>query len=175
MSDQLPAEVVARKDFPLSFRGFDQQEVRAHLERLAREIEGLRAREADLLGRIAALEDEATREPDEAMLEKALGQEATRVLHVAREGAAAIRAKAEEDAAAARAEAASMVDASRDDAEQRAAKIVDEARARADAMLADATAGRDRVLADIDRLRVARDRLAASFEEVRRALEIGEA
>ncbi|HVM53068.1 MAG TPA: hypothetical protein VM262_07720, partial [Acidimicrobiales bacterium] len=47
--------------------------------------------------------------------------------------------------------------------------------ARADAMLADATAGRDRVLADIDRLRVARDRLAASFEEVRRALEIGEA
>jgi DivIVA domain-containing protein len=187
------ADIEARKDFPLSFRGFDQAEVRAHLAQLTAELGGLREREATLRARVAELESAPAADLDEAALEIALGREATRVLHAAREAAAEIRANAEEQAAALIAEADAMLAKSsmeaeeatatiraevdealatlREDTEKRSTALLEEARTNAAAITVDANAERERMRSDLDALTAARSRLIDSFETVRRALD----
>lgn len=94
------ADDVARKEFATGFRGFDQLEVRAYLGRLAAELAALHARERSLEDRLAAAEAKAVPlEIGEAELEAALGQQAAKVLHAARDAAAEIRGRAEEQVA----------------------------------------------------------------------------
>jgi DivIVA domain-containing protein len=184
MSEPVAAEQIARKDFPLSFRGFDQNEVRAYLAQVAGQLSAGLAREEELLAHIERLESVAPTDVaalDEEAIEAALGREATRILHAAREAAAEIRANAEsilaeshaeadKSTAAIRAEVTEALTALREDTERRATAILDESRARAAEIVVDANRERDRVLADLDRLTAARDRLAATFETVQRAL-----
>src|SRR5687767_8997634 len=137
MSEPLQPEHVAHRDFSLSFRGFDQHEVRAYLGQLATEIAAWREREDALQARLAELETSPPAAFDEAALEAALGHEATRVIHAAREAAAEIRANAVQHAAATmaaaqqvaeaiRSEADAALQALREDTERRAAAILEE-------------------------------------------------
>src|ERR1700716_1505149 len=52
LNDQVDPDSVARAAFVSARRGFDQTQVRTYLTVVSREIERLRAREAELLGRL---------------------------------------------------------------------------------------------------------------------------
>ncbi|MEA3020583.1 MAG: hypothetical protein QOI47_2107, partial [Actinomycetota bacterium] len=182
MSEPLDADQVARHEFSLGFRGFDQNEVRAFLGRVAAELAVAGEREARLREQVAQLEAAPAPELDEAALEAALGHEATKVIHAARGAAAEIRANAEQSGEALRAEVDAAIAALRSDTERRAAGILEESRAKAAAMLIDANAERARVLddtraqrdamrAELDALRAARARLTGAYDSVRRALD----
>jgi len=193
VSEPPHSEDVARRDFPLSFRGFDQHEVRAYLGQLAAEIARWRERDEALQARIAELESAPPAPFDEAAIEAALGHEATRIIHAAREAAAEIRAKAEAEAAAKiaeadtvlakamleaesstaaiRAEVDEALAALREDTERRATAILEESRSKAAALVVDANQQREQILVQLTDLSAARDRLVASFDGVRRALD----
>jgi DivIVA domain-containing protein len=193
MSEPTHADQIARKDFSLSFRGFDQSEVRAYLGQLASEVAGWREREEQLHARVAELEAAPQADLDEAALETALGREATKILHAAREAASEIRTRAEDEAGAVlrqaqavlatntaeaeastatiRAEVEAELDALREETEQRATTILDEASAKAATMIADATRERDGLVAELERLQAGRRRILDTFESVQRALD----
>ena len=99
-ADRLDPGVVASRGFPVARRGYDADEVRRFLARVAEELQGLSDDLAAAVARAESAEARATRPPvlDEAMLTTALGEETARVLHVAHESAAALTAKAEERA-----------------------------------------------------------------------------
>src|SRR5436305_3213664 len=88
---------VARRSFPVVFRGYDQDQVRRFLKKVSDEMVAAREREQQLR---QALEEArstlAHPELDEATLTAALGEETTRILRSAREAAADMRTKAEE-------------------------------------------------------------------------------
>lgn len=119
---------VAYRSFATAFRGFDQQEVRNFLRRVGEELVSAQQRETELRRVIEDLRRPI--EPpalDEEALTTALGEEAARVLHTAKEAAADIRAKAEDKAARLLLEV-----------EEKGARLVREADARATRMRADA-------------------------------------
>src|SRR3954471_9418809 len=90
-------EEVAHRSFPVVFRGYDQDEVRRLLKRVADELAAARQREKELRGAIdEARTKVAHPELDEEALTAALGEETTRILRSAREAASDMRAKAEE-------------------------------------------------------------------------------
>jgi DivIVA domain-containing protein len=190
----LHADQVAGKEFSLSFRGFDQSEVRAFLAHVAAELSARDERERTLLERIGELETVSPPELDDATLEEALGHAATKVIHAAREAATEIRTRADAEAtarlqeadailakstneaaeatAAIRAEVEDALSALRDDTEHRATAIMEESRTKAAGMIVDATTARDRVLDDLADLHAARDRLTAAYDALRRALDV---
>src|SRR5437879_5626651 len=94
------ADEVAHRGFSSSFRGFDQNEVRAYLRKVGEELRVLRERERELRKSLEDARRTAAHPvpPDEATLMAVLGEEAGRVLQTAKEAAADIRAKAEENA-----------------------------------------------------------------------------
>jgi DivIVA domain-containing protein len=98
--DRLSPESVVGTTFTSAFRGFDQDEVRAFLHRMAELLRAAETREAELRSQLEAAEQRAsTPVPlDEANLAEALGEETARILVAARQAAADIRAKAEESA-----------------------------------------------------------------------------
>ena len=98
--DRLSPESVAGTTFTSSFRGFDQDEVRAFLNRLAELVRAAESREADLRAQLEAAEERAVTPLDEDQLVSALGEETAKILVTARQAAVDIRAKAEEGAAA---------------------------------------------------------------------------
>ena len=174
--DALGAEEVATKEFPVTFRGFGQHDVRAFLAQVAAELAAARERERLQRERLEAAEARAAaRTPTEQEIDAALGQEAGRLLHAAREGAAEILAKAREEAARlvreattegaqAHEEAESLLARRTKEAEEMAAQVraeaereaeaqVDKAKAEGRAMVAEAQAVRERVLKDLVRRR----------------------
>src|SRR5579872_4467353 len=90
-------EDIARRSFPVVFRGFDQDQVRRYLKKVSDELAAAQGREQELR---RALEDARSNlahpELDEATLTAALGEETARILTSAREAANDIRTKAEE-------------------------------------------------------------------------------
>ncbi len=174
----LGAEEVASKEFPVSFRGFNQHEVRAFLAQVAAELAAARERERLQRIRLEAAEARAaSRTLTDEEIEAALGQEAGRVLHAAREAARDIRARAEEQVARmvreasgegsrAEQEAESLLARRSEEAEKVAAEITAEAYRRAEEelerakaegrqMVGEAQAVRERVLKDLARRRKA--------------------
>ncbi len=165
-TDDFNAAEVARKEFATGFRGFDQYEVRAYLAKLAAEMGMLQERDRGMRERLAELE---RKRPSERALadeeiEAALGIEATKVIHAAREAASEIRARAEENVArllreaqdeaqAMRTEAASVLGARTEEAEATATEIVEAAQQRGREMVAEAQAVRERMLRDLARRR----------------------
>jgi cell division septum initiation protein DivIVA len=105
-ADRVDPDSVARAGFDVTRRGFDQIQVRAYLQTVSREIERLRASEADLTSRLAAAEQRITEAEQRAAettrtdpehLTQLLGEETARVLNAAREAAAERVARAEEE------------------------------------------------------------------------------
>src|SRR5687767_14011208 len=90
-------EEVARRSFPVVFRGYDQDEVRRLLMRVAEELSAYRHREQELR---RAVEEARTQvdhpELDEETLTAALGEETTRILRSAREASNDMRVEAAE-------------------------------------------------------------------------------
>jgi DivIVA domain-containing protein len=187
------ASEVARKEFATGFRGFDQYEVRAYLAKLAAEMGVLQERDRGLRERLTEIE---RKRPSDRVLadeeiEAALGFEATKVIHAAREAGSEIRARAEENVARLlreaqdesqkmRTEAAGLLRARTDEAEAAATQIVETAQQRGREMVAEAQAVRERMLKDLARRRRhaeaqvqlllgGRERLVEALEQAARA------
>jgi cell division septum initiation protein DivIVA len=180
-----PASIAAA-DFSIHRRGFDRDEVRALLERLAAEVQRLQDDNTRLDEEVAALRSGGA-SLDEATVAELLGEEAARVLSTAREAATQMRVKAEEgverllrdaqdeatrlreeatlDAVRMRQEAATDVGADIEAAKQEGRQMVAEARAVRERMLTDLARRRDSGRAQLARLRADRDRLVAAFED----------
>ena len=182
MAEPLHADQIASRDFSTSFRGFDQHEVRSFLAQVATELATAQERERALVERVAELEAAPPAALDEAALEQALGQEATRVIHAAREAASDIRERAEANAAkilqeandrnaTARADADALSATVRREAEEQAARIVEEAEATRDKVLKELQRRRKQALAQLEQLHEARARLEGAYEHVRATLD----
>jgi DivIVA domain-containing protein len=183
---------VASASFATARKGFDVAEVRAFLQSVSRELADARS-EIDRL--TAELSAQASVGPvfDEAAAVALLGEETTRVLRTAHEGAASVQARAEEGAARLLREAQDEASRLRHEVElecveQRRAGAVDAEAAIAAAkqeardMLAETRAVRERMLTDLarrreaarlqlERLDAARERIAGAFAEARTALD----
>ena len=188
-------EAIARTTFQTSFRGYDQEHVRAFLDEIAEEMREQRDREAALRKQIESLEARVTGDGhlDEEMLTAALGEETARVLTAARSAAGDIRAKAEEGASRVlkeahdqatqlRDEAASVLAQRTEEAEQEAAKIRALADERAlaiaeaaEAVAAEAAATAEQQVrdAEAEAIRVGVEAAAAAEAEIEAALATG--
>jgi len=186
---------LGRRTFSVSFRGFDQAEVRAYLESLATEFSMLRERIAELeLALESAPPPFDPPEPvpvppviDRAMITSALGEEAGRVLQAALDAAEERIGRANEeaehirrtsrdeatkllDAAAAAlddgtAEAERAADAIRRDADAAAADVGEKARMEAEAIVAKAIEQGKDVVAQAQ---AARERILSDLSQRRR-------
>src|SRR5436305_8031798 len=163
---------VARRSFPVVFRGYDQDQVRRFLKKVSDEMVAAREREQQLR---QALEEArstlAHPELDEATLTAALGEETTRILLSAREAANDMRTKAEERVARMVQEADEHGARLRLEAENVLARRVEEAdevaaniRAAAEA---DATHVHDRVQAELDAAKARGREMIAEAQAVR--------
>ena len=186
-----PASIAAA-DFSIHRRGYDRDEVRSLLERLAGEVRRLQDENTRLTDELSALRSEGPA-LDEAMVADLLGEEAARVLSTAREAATQMRTKAEEsagrllreaqdeatqqreeatlDAVRMRQEAAADGAAEIEAAKQEGRQMVAEARAVRERMLTDLARRRDIGRTQLGRLRADRDRLIAVFEEAGRTAD----
>ena len=91
------AEDVAHRGFSTAFRGFDANEVRAYLARVAESLRAARDRQRELELLLRETEARAAKPVlDEATLTSALGEHTARIIRSAHEAAADIRLKAEE-------------------------------------------------------------------------------
>lgn len=192
--DPSSPRAVAAASFSTARRGFDQDEVRELLRMVAAELGRLQERER-FLGRELR---ESQRNPhatavaiDEEVVTKLLGEEATRILQVAREAAAKIKLHAEEGAARMLREATDEARRLREESEVEASRRRTDAAADAEAelnmakqqgrdMVNEARAYRERVLSELSRRRElarqqieqlvhGRDRLLQAFERARLA------
>lgn len=172
----LDPDVVTRKTFENSFRGYDPMEVQAYLLVVADELRAARDRqfdlelrlsEADRRARESYAEVERLRKPappppapptledlDQAELARLLGDETARVLEAARTSAAdiATRAEAEAEALVAQADerARARIELAEAEAEQVRADAADEASARRREAEADMSELRSVALAEIE-------------------------
>ena len=179
---------VARRSFPVVFRGFDQDQVRRYLKKISDELVAAREREQELRQALEQTRSTlAHPELDEATLTAALGEETTRILRSAREAAADIRTKTEERVARMVQEADEHGARLRLEAENVLARRVEEAdevagniRAAAET---DAQALHDRVQAELDAAKargremiaeaqVVRERIIGDLARRRRAAQI---
>src|SRR5438874_1492316 len=179
---------VARRSFPVVFRGFDQDEVRRLLNKVADELRAARERELELRRAVDEARTQlAHPELDEATLTAALGEETTRILRSAREAASDMRTKAEERVARMVQEADEHGARLRLEAENVLARRVEEAdevasniRAAAES---DARQVHDRVQAELDAAKargremiaeaqVVRERIIGDLARRRRAAQI---
>jgi hypothetical protein len=128
-SDRVDPDSVARAGFEITRRGFDQAQVRSYLSAVAREIERLRASEADLTRRLEEAERHATEQSrtDPEHLTQLLGEETARVLNAAREAAAERLSRADEDASRMRQEAQDESARTRQEADASALAVRDQA------------------------------------------------
>jgi cell division septum initiation protein DivIVA len=151
--DPTDPAVIARHDFDVARRGYDQQAVRGYLHTISQLVASLQEQVSDLTARLHRAEAAAARsdEVDEAHLLEVLGEETTRVLQSAHEASAEIRTKAEEGAARlisdAQADAARM----RGDAVDEAGRVRAEADEHAHRVTTGADESAERTLAEAER------------------------
>ncbi len=182
---------VSEASFSTGRRGFDQQEVREFLRMVAAELARLQERERFLERELREVQQ---RSPSDAMIDddtvtQLLGEEATRILHAARESATAIRSKAEEGAGRLLRESSEEAQRQREEADLEAARRRSDAAADAEAemamarqqgreMVEEARSYRERVLGELSRRRElarqqlehlihGRERLLQAFERAR--------
>lgn len=94
----LSPEEIEHRGFSSSFRGFDANEVRAYLGRVADELRAAAAEQRELQRRLADAEHRAAHPVlDHATLSRAVGDEMARVLASAQEAGQELRAKAEDN------------------------------------------------------------------------------
>ena len=190
-----PAAVSAAA-FPVARRGYDQGEVRDFLRMVAAELARLQERERFLESEMRSMQTRGFSAPgrlDEETVTTLLGEEAARVLTVARDAATQIRERAEESATrlvkdaaedatrireAAMSEAQRMHDDATSDAnaevemaKQQGRDMVNEAREYREKVLGELSKRRDAARAQIEQLLHGRDRLLSAFERARIASE----
>src|SRR5262245_10208780 len=91
------AEEVAHRGFSTAFRGFDANEVRQYLLRVAESLRTAVARQRELETAVREAEQRAAKPTiDEATLTSALGEHTAKIIRSAHEAATDIRGKAEE-------------------------------------------------------------------------------
>ncbi|MFM9082338.1 MAG: DivIVA domain-containing protein, partial [Actinomycetota bacterium] len=182
--------------FPVTKRGFDQGEVRDFLRMVAAELARLQEREKFLESEMRAMQTRGLSVPgrlDEETVTTLLGEEAARVLTVARDASTQIRERAEEQATrlvkeaaedAARIREAAMLEAVRirDDAvsdaeneiemaKQQGREMVNEAREYREKVLSELSRRREAARAQIEHLLHGRDRLLTAFQRARGAAD----
>ncbi len=125
MPDIGDPKTIREASFSTSFRGFDQLEVRAFLQTLARQLGGIDELRAEAEAKVAAAEREleAAKDIDENLLTSRLGEDAARILQTARDTAAERLASAEAEAADLRARADADAAAIRQAAEDAASSM----------------------------------------------------
>jgi DivIVA domain-containing protein len=191
----LDPDVVTRKTFEHSFRGYDPMEVQAYLLVLADELRTARDREFDLELRLseadrrareAYAEVERLRKPappppapptledlDQVELARLLGDETARVLEAARTSAADIVTRADAEAASLLGQAEEQARARVEEAEEEAALVRAEAATEASARRreAEADVSELRVVA-LDEIEAAREKAVADRAAAQAALEV---
>ena len=136
VSDGMPhiddPRTIRDASFSTSFRGFDQLEVRAFLQTLARQLVDIEDLKAEAEAKVAEAhrELEAAQEIDESVLMARLGEDATAILQTAREQAADRIAQAEQEVADLRARVDAEVNEIRTTAETHAAEMQRELEAK---------------------------------------------
>ncbi|MBV9951393.1 MAG: DivIVA domain-containing protein [Acidimicrobiia bacterium] len=140
MSDNLDRSVLdptqlASRAFGTGFRGYDQDEVRSFLRRVAAGIEHMLEEQAALRLQVEELERKLAEPPQlsDEEIAAALGEETAKVIASAKAAATEMRANAEEDVARLRAEAEQETGAARAEADEYATttrREIDEARDR---------------------------------------------
>lgn len=183
---------VADANFPTARRGFDQQEVREFLRKVAAELARMQDRERFLEHELRTMRQQRTTVPaelDDAAVARLLGEETTRIVQAARESSTAIRSKAEDaaerllseakeeaqalrqaaeqDASRRRKDAETDADAELTMAKQQGREMVEEARAYRERALGELARRRDLARQQIDQLVHGRDRLVQAFERAR--------
>ncbi|HZN16016.1 MAG TPA: DivIVA domain-containing protein [Acidimicrobiales bacterium] len=151
------AEEVAHRGFGTTFRGFDPNEVRLYLTRVAESLRTSRDRQRELEQAVRDAEARAAKpQLDEATLTSALGEHTARIIRSAHEAASDIRAKAEESVEQILKDAHEEASRLRAEAERALADRVTEAEAEANgvrqAAEADAQGMRRRAQEQADRL-----------------------
>ena len=199
--DPASPSAVGAASFPVARRGYDQTEVRDFLRMVAAELARLQEREQFLQSEVRALQTRGMSAPgrlDEETVATLLGEEAARVLTVARDASQQIRERAEEAATrlvkeaaqdAARIREAAHLEAARirEDTAHDADAAVEESKRQGRDMVVEAREYREKVLAELVRRREAargqieelihgRERLLAAFERAQLAAQsvIGE-
>ena len=188
----LTPESVASRTFATGFRGYDQDQVRAFLKRVADELSMVAAREGELRESMQeALHRAAHPQLDVEALTTALGEHAARLLTNAREAAANIVAEAETRAARIMGEAESKIARVRAEADSLLARRSEEAERLTaglrSAVEADVRAQRERARAEaesevesaraqgremIAEARALRERMLTDLARRRRAAEV---
>jgi DivIVA domain-containing protein len=129
------AEEVAHRGFATTFRGFDPNEVRQYLLRVAESLRAARDRQRELEHAVREAEARAAKPVlDEATITNALGEHTARIIRSAHEAAADIRAKAEESVEHILREAHEEAARLRSEAERALADRVGEAEVEANAI-----------------------------------------
>jgi DivIVA domain-containing protein len=162
----LTPELIQAHSFTSGFRGYDQQEVRSFLNRVAGEIRVLRERTEHLESAWRSAEERAARPPvlDEDTLMAAVGEETASILRSARAAAAEMRTKAAEDAEKILAEAREQAAKAIQEAEERAGR---ETHAAEEAATRIVTTARAEVAELVDKARVEGDAIRAKAEKDR--------
>lgn len=185
---------VSTAAFALSRRGYDQAEVRDFLRMVAAELARLQEREKFLEHELRQAQRSAPTQAialDEEVVTRMLGEEAARILQTARDGAAAIKARAEEhchrmvrevtdEAERLRTEVEMEVARRRQDsitdaeaeinmAKQQGREMVNEARAYREKVLGELNRRREMARQQIEQLVHGRERLVQAFERARLA------
>jgi cell division septum initiation protein DivIVA len=141
------ADVTRATFTPVRKGGVDPQEVRQHLESVAREISHLESRIRDLSGQLAEAQQRAANPTfDEATLASALGTQSAAILRSAHEEAGRVTAEAQERSAQLFAESQQRSASQLIEAQERAAAIVTEAENAANQIDHDARLAAERLI-----------------------------
>ncbi len=185
---------VGSAQFTVTRRGFDTEEVRDFLRSVSAELGRLQERERFLESELRAMQTRGMSGPgvlDEETVTTLLGEETARVLTVAREAAAQMRARAADAAerlvreansdairvredpdletSRRRSDAASDVEAELELAKQQGREMVNEAREYREKVLSELARRRELARQQIEQLIHSRDRLVNAFDRARLA------
>jgi cell division septum initiation protein DivIVA len=145
---RMSAADVARTTFtPVRRGGVDGEEVRRHLENVAREMGRLETRLEELTERLSAAERRAANPViDEKSLSAALGEQSAAILHAAHEEAAAVTAEVQKRAEVLFAESQARSAQHLIDARERATALVSDAEAEVERLENDAREAAQRLI-----------------------------
>ncbi len=162
----LTPELIQAQSFTAGFRGFDQNEVRTFLTRVAAEVRTLRERNTNLESAWHSAEERAARPPvlDEDTLMSAVGEETAAILRTARAAAADLKTKAAEEAEKTLTDANARAEEVNEEAQgvlARQTKAADEAAARI------VEGARSEAAGVLERARIEADAIRAKAEQER--------
>ena len=146
-SSRLNATEVSRATFAIVRRGFDTREVRSFLDHIARELESVENREAEMRRQVnEALERAKNPVIDEGTLTAALGQQSAQILRTAHEEARQVLEAAQAQATEMLQAAQARSGATAIDAERRAAARVGDAEVAASNLEQETAQASERIL-----------------------------